>query len=143
MGTLDTLLLSFVVLSYLGPLLGLGEESAADNVKTAASIALTEVVTKMVLYYLHERFWTRLRWDRTVDEHGLHRDGRRRSATKTATWRALATLDTMVLGLIFTGNLATAVSIGGFEIVTKLVLYFFHERAWARIRWGITPGSSS
>ena len=41
-----------------------------------------------------------------------------------------------------TGNLATAISIGGFEVITKLVLYFFHERYWARIRWGIIPGSA-
>ena len=46
----------------------------------------------------------------------------------------------MVLGLIFTGNLATAISIGGFEVFTKLALYFFHERSWARIRWGIIAG---
>jgi len=139
-GTLDTLLLSFVILSFLGPLFGL-EESAGDNARTAAFIALTEVATKMVLYYLHERGWSRLRWERTVDDEGHHRDGRRRSATKTATWRVLASLDTMLLGYIFTGSSATAISIGGFEVITKLVLYFFHERYWARIRWGIVPGS--
>ena len=140
-GTLDTLVLSFVILTYLGPLFGLEDASAADNARIAISIALTEVATKLTLYYLHERFWARLHWDRTVDEEGHHRAGSRRSATKTATWRVLASLDTMVLGLVFTGNLATAISIGGFEIFTKLVLYFFHERAWARIRWGIIPAS--
>ena len=140
-GTLDTLVLSFVILSYLAPVFGL-EDSAGDNAKTAASIALTEIATKMTLYYLHERFWSRLHWDRTVDDDGHHRDGRRRSATKTATWRVLASLDTMVLALIFTGNLATAISIGGFEVITKLFFYFFHERAWARISWGIVPGSA-
>ena len=141
-GTLDTLLLSFVVLSLLGPLFGLEALSAADRAKPAASIALTEVATKMTLYYLHERLWSRLHWDRTLDEEGHHRDGRRRSASKTATWRVLASADTMVLGFVFTGNLATAISIGGFEVITKLVLYFFHERYWARIRWGIIPGSA-
>jgi uncharacterized membrane protein len=140
-GTLDTLVLSFVILNYLGPVFGL-EDSAGDNAKTAASIALTEVATKMTLYYLHERLWSRLHWDRTVDDEGHHRDGRRRSATKTATWRVLASLDTIMLALIFTGNLATAISIGGFEVGTKLVLYFFHERAWARIHWGIVPGGA-
>jgi len=139
-GTIDTLLLSFVVLSALGPLFGIEGESSADNAKTAASIALTEVATKMILYYLHERLWSRLHWDRVLDEEGLHRDGRRRSVTKTGTWRVIARLDTMVLGYIFTGNLATAISIGGFEIITKLVLYFFHERFWSRISWGIIPG---
>ncbi|GIT75934.1 MAG: hypothetical protein Ct9H300mP31_04650 [Acidimicrobiaceae bacterium] len=95
----------------------------------------------MTLYYLHERLWSRLQWNRTLDEEGHYRDGRWRSATKTATWRVLASADTMLLGFIFTGNLATAISIGGFEIITKLVLYFFHERYWARIRWGIIPGT--
>jgi uncharacterized membrane protein len=140
-GTLDTLILSFVILSFLGPLFGAEETSGADKMKTAAVIALTEVATKMTLYYLHERFWLRLRWDRTLDEDGHYRDGRRRSATKTGTWRVLASADTMALGLIFTGNLGTAISIGGFEVITKLVLYFFHERYWARIRWGIITES--
>jgi len=140
-GTLDTLILSFVILSYLGPLFGLEEASSADKIKTAAFIALTEVATKMTLYYLHERLWSRLQWNRTLDEEGHYRDGRLRSATKTATWRVLASADTMLLGFIFTGNLATAISIGGFEIITKLVLYFFHERYWARIRWGIIPAT--
>jgi len=141
-GTLDTLVLSFVILSFLAPLFGLEEASTADRVRTAASIALTEVATKMTLYYLHERLWSRLHWDRTLDEEGHHRDGRRRSATKTATWRVMASADTMVLGFVFTGSLATAISIGGFEVITKLVLYFFHERYWARIRWGVIPGSA-
>ena len=142
LGTLDTLLLSFVILSFLGPLFGLEEASAADRAKTAAAIAITEVVTKLTLYFLHERLWSRLQWDRELDEEGHHRDGRRRSATKTATYRILASLDTMVLGLIFTGSRATAISIGGLEVFSKLALYFFHERFWARVRWGIVAGSA-
>ncbi len=141
-GTIDTLVLSFVVLSLLGPFFGLDEVSASGRAKTAAYIALTEVATKLTLYFLHERLWSRLQWDRDLDEEGHHRDGRRRSATKTATYRVLASLDTMLLGFIFTGSLATAISIGGFEVFTKLTLYFFHERSWARIRWGITPGGT-
>ena len=137
MGTLDTLLLSFVILSFLSPLFGLDESSGTEKMKTALSIALTEVATKMILYYLHERIWSRLQWERSLDEEGNYRGSLRRSATKTATWRVIASTDTMLLGLLFTGNLATAISIGGFEIITKLVLYFFHERFWTRIRWGI------
>ncbi len=138
-GTLDTLVLSFVVLSSLGPLIGLDGADAADNAKMAGSIALTEVLTKTPLYYFHERIWLRLRWGRDLARETGCRVGRRRSLTKTATWRGLASLDTMVLGLVFTGSVATAVSIGAFEIFTKLVLYFFHERGWARVKWGITP----
>ena len=47
-----------------------------------------------------------------------------------------ATLELAIFALL----LATAISIGGFEVFTKVALYFFHERSWARIRWGITAG---
>lgn len=138
-GTLDTLLLSFAILSLLGPTLGIDNASSADNARTATAIGLTELATKTTLYYLHDRLWMRIHWNRTVDENGHYEYGTRRTASKTATWRVLASLDTTLLAWFFTGNLATAISIGGFEIITKLVLYFYHERIWARIRWGIVP----
>ncbi|MED5398546.1 MAG: DUF2061 domain-containing protein [Candidatus Thermoplasmatota archaeon] len=25
----------------------------------------------------------------------------------------------------------------GFEVLTKMILYFFHERAWSRVDWGL------
>jgi uncharacterized membrane protein len=35
------------------------------------------------------------------------------------------------------GNAASiAVSIASVETVTKVVLFYFHERAWARVPWG-------
>jgi uncharacterized membrane protein len=46
-----------------------------------------------------------------------------------------------LLAWFFTGNLATAISIGGLEVITKLILYFFHEHAWSRIQYGIEKGS--
>ena len=136
-GTLDTLFLSFVILTFLAPLLGMEAASHADNAKTATYIAVTEVATKMLLYYVHERIWARVQWDVTRDDKGRRREGPRHSGVKTATWRVTASLDTMLLALIFTGNLGTAISIGGFEVITKLILYYFHERAWARIGWGM------
>ena len=136
-GTIDTLFLSFLILTFLGPLLGLPEASNADNAEIATYIALTEVATKMTLYYLHERGWARLTWGVSVDDEGHRAEAHRRTATKTATWRTIASLDTIILALIFTGNLGTAISIGGLEVITKLALYFVHERAWSRLKWGI------
>jgi uncharacterized membrane protein len=34
------------------------------------------------------------------------------------------------------GNLNIAFSIGGIELVTKMILYFFHERIWNLLKWG-------
>lgn len=134
-GTIDTLILSFLLITYLGPLFGL-ERSEGEALQTAGFIAITEIVTKSVFYYLHERFWVWLRWGTSVVD-GKRKETYARSTTKTATWRTLASLDTMVLAWFFTGNIATALSIGGLEVFTKLVLYFFHERIWSNIDFGI------
>ncbi len=137
-GTFDTLILSLLLLTFLGPYLGI-EPGRANHVETASYIAGTEVVTKILLYYFHERVWARLRWGRNTKNRKLT-SAARRSGAKAFTWRALASFDTAVLAFIFTGNLAMAASIGGGEILTKLLLYFAHERIWARIGFGLPPG---
>ncbi len=134
-GTIDTLILSYVLITYLGPLFGL-EKSGGEALQTASYIAITEIVTKSVFYFLHERFWVWLRWGTSVVD-GKRKETYARSTTKTATWRTLASLDTMALAWFFTGNIATALSIGGLEVFTKLILYFFHERIWSNISYGI------
>lgn len=57
-----------------------------------------------------------------------------RHLAKTITWRIVGTLDTMLLGWIITGSLKIGLAIGGTEVITKMFLYFFHERAW--YKWG-------
>lgn len=54
----------------------------------------------------------------------------KRHIAKTITWRLIGTIDTIILSWIITGNLAVGMTIGGIEVITKMVLYFLHERAW-------------
>ena len=54
----------------------------------------------------------------------------RRHALKTVTWRIVGTLDTFILSWIITGSVEIGATIGAVEIVTKMVLYYFHERVW-------------
>ena len=61
---------------------------------------------------------------------------RRRSIAKTISWRVLGSLDTLLLGYIFTSSVAIAGSIASAEVLTKIVLYYLHERGWAHIKWG-------
>lgn len=67
---------------------------------------------------------------------GARRSSRKRTIAKTLTWRCTATLDTFAISLLITGSLTWASSIAGLEVVTKVVLYYFHERAWNRLDWG-------
>ncbi|CAK0741229.1 DUF2061 domain-containing protein [Gammaproteobacteria bacterium] len=60
-----------------------------------------------------------------------------RSLLKAATWRITGTLDTFFISWFLTGKPALAVSIAITEVITKVSLYFLHERAWNRVQWGI------
>ena len=60
----------------------------------------------------------------------------KRSVAKTISWRVIGTLDTVIVSWLITGTLALAFSIGVLEFGSKMLLYFFHERAWAKIKWG-------
>ena len=60
----------------------------------------------------------------------------RRSLAKAVSWRTTGTIDTFVISYIVTGRVALAGAIAGVEVVTKIILYYFHERVWAAIPWG-------
>ena len=51
----------------------------------------------------------------------------------------LASLDTFLLGWLITGNAVFAGTIASGEVLTKMALYYLHERAWARVLWGLKP----
>ena len=60
----------------------------------------------------------------------------KRSLAKTISWRIIGTLDTVLISWLITGTMALALSIGAIELVSKMILYFFHERVWNTIKWG-------
>ena len=64
------------------------------------------------------------------------REAHSRSLAKAISWRVTGTLDTFVISYIITGHAMLAGSIAGTELLTKILLYYLHERAWAKIPWG-------
>ena len=60
-----------------------------------------------------------------------------RSLLKALSWRVTGSLDTILLSWLFTQNVNTALAIGLTEELTKTLLYYFHERAWNRVKIGI------
>jgi uncharacterized membrane protein len=61
---------------------------------------------------------------------------KQRSALKAITWRIIGTIDTFLISLLITKKPFIAASIASFEVATKTILYYFHERGWNRIQWG-------
>ena len=60
----------------------------------------------------------------------------KRSLLKTITWRITASLDTFIIAWIITGDWKIGGSIAGIEVITKMIIYYFHERIWNKIKWG-------
>jgi len=69
---------------------------------------------------------------------------RSRSLVKAVTWRFVGSLDTFILsfiipvwfGLPMKEATKVALSIALIETLTKIILFYLHERAWARVPWG-------
>jgi uncharacterized membrane protein len=59
-----------------------------------------------------------------------------RSILKTVSWRIVGTVDTIAISWLLTGEIETALAIGSVELVTKMILYFGHERLWNMISFG-------
>jgi len=111
-GTIDTMVLSWIISG--NPIFGL-------------KIGVIEIVTKMTLYYFHERIWFNTKIANANKRH----------LYKTVTWRLVGTLDTMTIGYLVTGNAIIGLKIGFFEVATKLILYYLHEKIWYKSNFGI------
>lgn len=123
-GTVDTTLLSWLFTRTLGKALQIGG---------------IELFTKIVLYYLHERIWLAVPWAKqVVEEDGsiVVKEEHHRSVVKGVSWRITGTVDTIIIAFFITGDYSKALSIGMTEVVTKVFLYYLHERVWQRLEFG-------
>jgi len=109
-GTLDTLLLSWII---------------TGDIFIGFKITFIELITKMFLYYFHERIW----FNSSVSNSS------KRHIFKTFTWRFIGTLDTCVISWIISGDPLIGLKIGFAEIITKMVLYFIHEKVWYKFNF--------
>ncbi len=122
LGSIDTFVLSLIIINYF---------SDKYSYDLALYIASFEIITKTILYYVHERVWNIFKIGRLKEKVK-----RARSFYKAVTWRIIASLDTFFLSYIITGRFDWATSIAIFEIITKAIIYYLHERAWNRVKWG-------
>ena len=129
-GTLDTFLISTFLIYHIN------DTNYLDSAAQGGWIAGLEIITKTILYYLHERFWYSVNW---ISSNQI------RHIIKTISWRLIGAIDTIVLVFLviyfMTGTFKrapeVAISMFSIEIITKTVLYYIHERAWIKSNWGI------
>ncbi|TKI69930.1 adenylyl-sulfate kinase [Sulfurimonas crateris] len=66
----------------------------------------------------------------------MYKDTNIRSVAKGVSWRVFATTTTIIIVYVFFGRLDLAIAAGIIETFAKIALYWAHERAWVKIRWG-------
>lgn len=66
------------------------------------------------------------------------REAHSRSLAKAVSWRTLGSIDTFLLSWLFTSSVKAAGAIALTEVLSKMVLYYLHERVWSGIAWGMT-----
>lgn len=59
-----------------------------------------------------------------------------RSIVKAVSYRVVIVISIFLITLFTTGKLASALQITGITAITGTILYYLHERVWARINWG-------
>jgi|AP95_1055475.scaffolds.fasta_scaffold00393_9 uncharacterized membrane protein len=69
-------------------------------------------------------------------EPPVYRESHIRSLLKAFSWRVVATLTTGLIAYFITGEIETALMIGGIEFFLKFAIYYFHERAWQLVPRG-------
>jgi uncharacterized membrane protein len=62
---------------------------------------------------------------------------RKRHIFKAITWRIIASLTTFMITYLVTKDVSSGTIVGVFDFVIKMVLYYYHERVWYRINFGI------
>jgi uncharacterized membrane protein len=98
------------------------------HIHQALKIGFTEVFTKIILYWFHERVWQYY----LVGKQQSHYI----SVIKAVSWRLVGSIDTLLISWYYTGSFKLGISIASLEVITKMILYYIHERAWLLVPKG-------
>ena len=111
-GTIDTFFISIIL---------------TGSISFSLSISGVDFFSKLLLFYFHERIWF----------SSKIRSANKRHLFKTFSWRAVGSLTTLIVAWIVTGNPLTGFHIGLLETLTKMILYYLHEKIWYKINFGL------
>ncbi len=118
--TSDTFLVVVLITCLFG-------ECSFEN---ALKIGGIEFILKLLIYYTHERIWQKIIKTKSVSK--------KQSVNKTISWRVVATTTTFIIsGAVLKEFNEVALFIALLELISKFILYYFHERIWLKIPFGL------
>jgi len=66
------------------------------------------------------------------------RETRKRSVAKSIMWRFICIVVSIATSFLLTARWDVAVAIGSIYNAVTMILYYFHERIWNLVKWGIS-----
>jgi uncharacterized membrane protein len=109
---------------------------ATGSLLIGLKIAGLAAVINSVLFWLHERAWNWLQWNRKPSDNAVFNEGQPRTLSKIITWRILITASNFLIPFIMTGSWGSAAIFAGMATVVNMLLFWGHERVWNKITWG-------
>jgi len=111
-GTVDTFIFAWII---------------SGDINEGINVSLITTVTKLIWYYIHEQLWFNVK----------RISANKRHIYKTFSWRAIGTIDTIIFSWIIIGDPLVGLKIGGAEMISKMILYYLHEKLWYKINFGL------
>jgi uncharacterized membrane protein len=106
------------------------------SIVAGLKIAGWSAVLNSILYWIHERAWNWLQWNRKPKDGLFFQDGHPRTTTKMVTWRLVVNFSNFFIPYFITGSWGQAGAFFTIAVVVNMTLFYGHERIWNRIRWG-------
>jgi uncharacterized membrane protein len=98
-------------------------------------VGVTAIVST-IAYWLHEQVWSSGRWGRNKNTRITFTDNFSRTGMKLFTWRIVITITNFLIVYFISGSVRAGVEFMSIATAINIVLYWFHERMWNKIKWG-------
>ena len=106
------------------------------SIITGLKIAGLAAVINSILFWLHERIWNIVSWNRLKNKKIVFSEAHSRSISKIISWRIIITINNFLIPFLITGSWQTGFLFLTSATVINMFLFWSHERIWNRISWG-------
>lgn len=111
------------------------------SIAMGLKIAGWSAVLNSALYWIHERVWNWVQWNRKPNDNLFFQDGHPRTTTKMITWRAVVNFSNFFVPYFITGSWGQAGAFFTVAVIVNMALFYLHERGWNFIKWGKTANT--
>lgn len=108
----------------------------SGSIIVGLKIAGWSLIINSCLYWIHERLWNYVQWNKKPKDGKFFKDGHPRTTTKMITWRIIVNFSNFFIPYFMTGSWGQAGAFFTIAVIVNMTLFYVHERVWNIIKWG-------